>query len=131
MFEVVFILLIVAHEVLSDSEKRKIYDQYGEDGLKNGAGGFNGSPFDFKFNFDDFFKGFNPFEGFEDMGTANGHNSHHESFHFNFGGFGADPFDGFGDTQEVDEEVSEGFDPFENMGNMFQGGGFFKQQNQG
>ena len=31
-----------AYEILSDESKRKIYDQYGEEGLKEGAGGFEG-----------------------------------------------------------------------------------------
>jgi molecular chaperone DnaJ len=31
-----------AYEVLSDSEKRSRYDQFGHDGVKNGAGGFGG-----------------------------------------------------------------------------------------
>ncbi len=31
-----------AYEVLSDSEKRKRYDQFGHDGLRGGAGGFSG-----------------------------------------------------------------------------------------
>ena len=31
-----------AYEVLSDADKRKRYDQFGHDGVKNGAGGFSG-----------------------------------------------------------------------------------------
>jgi len=33
-----------AYDVLSDSEKRKIFDQYGEEGLKGGMGGAPGGP---------------------------------------------------------------------------------------
>ncbi|CAG8506202.1 2091_t:CDS:2 [Acaulospora morrowiae] len=42
-----FVQLAQAYEVLSDEEKRAIYDKYGEEGLKQGAGGqeFH-SPFD-------------------------------------------------------------------------------------
>ena len=38
-----------AYEILSDSEKREVYDQYGEDGLSGagGAGGFPGGGFGF------------------------------------------------------------------------------------
>ncbi len=40
-----------AYEVLSDDEKQKIYDQYGEDGLKNNSAGpngmYHGTPFTF------------------------------------------------------------------------------------
>ena len=42
-----------AYEVLSDDEKRQIYDQYGEAGLKAGMGGFpGGAPGDFTNPFD-------------------------------------------------------------------------------
>ncbi|KAL3518645.1 hypothetical protein ACH5RR_021234 [Cinchona calisaya] len=50
-----------AYEVLSDPEKREIYDEYGEDALKEGMGGGGGmhDPFDI---FQSFFGG-NPFGG--------------------------------------------------------------------
>lgn len=48
-----------AYEVLSDSKKRQVYDQYGEDGIKEGGGGGGGmhNPMDF---FDMFFGGGGP-----------------------------------------------------------------------
>lgn len=53
--------LAQAYEVLSDTEKREIYDQYGEDALKEGMGGGGGmhDPFDI---FQSFFGG-SPFGG--------------------------------------------------------------------
>lgn len=53
--------LAQAYEVLSDPEKREIYDQYGEDALKEGMGGGGGGhdPFDI---FSSFFGG-SPFGG--------------------------------------------------------------------
>nr|KYP39713.1 DnaJ protein isogeny ANJ1 [Cajanus cajan] len=52
--------LAQAYEVLSDPEKREIYDQYGEDALKEGMGGGGGGhdPFDI---FSSFFGGGSPF----------------------------------------------------------------------
>ncbi|KAM7260090.1 hypothetical protein ACFE04_015831 [Oxalis oulophora] len=54
--------LAQAYEVLSDPEKRQIYDEYGEDALKEGmgAGGGGGDPFDI---FSSFFGGASPFGG--------------------------------------------------------------------
>ncbi|TJX51591.1 molecular chaperone DnaJ, partial [Soehngenia saccharolytica] len=53
--------LAQAYEVLSDPEKREIYDQYGEDAMKEGMGGGGAShnPFDI---FESFFGG-SPFGG--------------------------------------------------------------------
>ena len=43
-----------AYEVLSDEEKRRTYDQHGEEGLKNDGGGGGHDPFDI---FSSFFGG--------------------------------------------------------------------------
>lgn len=54
--------LAQAYEVLSDPEKREIYDQYGEDAIKEGmgGGGEGHNPFDI---FESFFGGASPFGG--------------------------------------------------------------------
>lgn len=45
-----------AYEVLSDPEKKELYDQYGEDALKEGTGGGAGSSFHNPFDiFESFF----------------------------------------------------------------------------
>jgi len=44
--EETFVEISNAYEVLSDEEKRRTYDQYGEEGLKDGGRGHFTNPFD-------------------------------------------------------------------------------------
>ncbi len=52
-----------AYEVLSDDQKRKIYDQYGHEGLRRGAGGASAAHDFSRMNVEDIFSMFNDIFG--------------------------------------------------------------------
>lgn len=68
-----------AYSVLTDPEKRKIYDQYGDDGLK--GGGFSGGGFGFDLSdaLRTFMEGFGGFGGFDDFFGGGEHRSRSEA----------------------------------------------------
>lgn len=107
-----------AYEVLSDTEKRKRYDQFGDTGDAGPHGG-NGHGSHFDFNFNDFFKGFD--HAFNDH--KQGHHNH-DGFRFTFGNDGGG-FN-FGDLFEDDDNGDDDdFFSFHGFGNdMFGGHGF-------
>ncbi|KAJ7170858.1 hypothetical protein C8R43DRAFT_981315 [Mycena crocata] len=101
-----------AFEVLSDSNKRAVYDQFGEEGLKSGGPppGQGGGP------------GFSGFSGFPGGGGGGGN-----TFTFTTGGPGG-ASGGFspGDPNKIFEHIfgSSGFSGFGNMGGMGGPSGF-------
>lgn len=97
-----FIKIANAYEVLSDDEKRKIYDKYGEEGLKNEAqGGGPGMHFNFGGgNFEDIFSQFFGRGGGFRANFGGGQRRGGGNTHFNFGGGHA----GFHEQHEEEKE---------------------------
>ena len=112
-----FIEIANAYEVLSDPEKRKIYDAHGEEGLKNHGQQGQGSPFG-NMNFDDIFGSF--FGGGQ---RAQGGGNSNFRFQFNQGGGGQQFFQQGGEEQpqQKAEKLFKNTDVIElDLGNLNQ-----------
>ena len=113
--ELCSLFLPTAYEVLSDADKRKKYDRFGEGAYEQGGSGSPGTGHhDFNFDFKDFFS---------DFDSAFNAHSHGQKAHggFNFGGSNTFTFEDFFDDSLFGEDDEFG-DPF---GSFFGGGGLF------
>lgn len=115
------IIRIPAYEVLSDDDKRKQYDRFGESAFTNEGQQNNGG-----FNFNDFFQGFDSAFNARRTGGKHGDHGFHSGFKFNFDDLFEDDFDSnifhgdgmFGGFSGFfDDDDDDDFDSF--MGNDF------------
>ncbi|KAL4226897.1 DnaJ subfamily B member 9 [Mactra antiquata] len=109
-----FVEIAKAYEILSDPEKRRRYDQFGDDGENNGGNGGGGG---FDFNFNDFFKGFDDaFKTHQQHHHHQHQQAHQNAQHFHFSGGDFFNFDDLFDDDDDSDFFS--FDPFGDL-NMF------------
>ena len=99
--------VIAAYEVLSDPDKRKKYDQFGEAAFSQDGGGAGGFQ---DFNMNDFFKGFDSAFHAHNQGGHGG-----DSFTFTFGG-GQNSFNFDNMFSDDDGDDFIGGNTFMNMG---------------
>ncbi|XP_076468793.1 dnaJ homolog subfamily B member 9-like isoform X2 [Babylonia areolata] len=85
-----FVKIAQAYEVLSDPEKRKNYDQFGDESSQ-------GQTFQSNFNFDDFFKDFDDHFRQHNQRHQQHHHHHHNTFKFGGSGGGGGGFFNFDD----------------------------------
>lgn len=128
-----FKLISEAYDVLSDSEKRSIYDKYGKEGLTGGgggnAGGFTGFH-DFHFRdpneiFREFFEHDSVFASFfgSNRGRNQGQMRPNDPFMTSFPSFGFGSSFGFGNGFGSDPFGSDSFSSFQSFGSGSGGGG--------
>ncbi|KAL8602513.1 hypothetical protein ACOMHN_065385 [Nucella lapillus] len=101
-----FVKIAKAYEVLSDKEKRKNYDQFGDESTQ-------GQAFHSNFNFDDFFKGFDDHFRRHNQHHHQHHHQHHQQHqhhHHNAKFGGGNGFFNFDDLfDDADDEIFTSF----------------------